>query len=181
MIDCSLLLCLIVKKKTFKHINSFIFNLFKHRYNFTAKWCEKKPSIRQWDSNSWPHEHESPPLTTRPGLRPYVIAANGSVDVEGSCSWLNDPCAMGSGCGSAGKAVVSDNRGPRVNSRHWRSFYWTLSSVSCVDKTKIKKKRPIWRKKSLLIFFVFHAFFAECEQSKWWKPKSWLRIAEQIS
>ena len=28
------------------------------------------PVCRCWDSNSWPWEHESPPITTRPGLLP---------------------------------------------------------------------------------------------------------------
>ena len=48
----------------------------------------------------------------------------------------------GSGCGSVGKAVASDNRGPRFKPSHRRSFYWALLIVSCVEKTKIKKKRP---------------------------------------
>ena len=44
------------------------FRLFKQLYNFTDK-CEKCPfSIWCWDSNLWPSEHESPPITTRPGL-----------------------------------------------------------------------------------------------------------------
>ena len=50
--------------------------------------------------------------------------------------------STGSGCGSVGKPVASDTRGPRFESCHWRSFYWTLLTVNCVEKTKIKKKRP---------------------------------------
>ena len=38
---------------------------------FTTNKCEKCPSsIRCRDSNSQPSDHESPPLTTRPGLPP---------------------------------------------------------------------------------------------------------------
>ena len=37
----------------------------------TTNKCEKCPSsIRCWDLNQHPLEHESPPITTRPGLRP---------------------------------------------------------------------------------------------------------------
>ena len=38
---------------------------------FTANMCEKCPSnIQCWDSNPRPLEHESLPITTRPGLPP---------------------------------------------------------------------------------------------------------------
>ena len=38
---------------------------------FTANKCEKCPSsIQGWGSNPQPSEHESPPITTRPGLPP---------------------------------------------------------------------------------------------------------------
>ena len=36
---------------------------------------------------------------------------------------------LGSGGGSVGKAVASDTRGPRFNSRHQQSFY--LNNVYC--------------------------------------------------
>ena len=44
-------------------------------YNFTTNECEKCPSsIRRWDSNSQPSsDYEFPPLTTRPGLSPYIL------------------------------------------------------------------------------------------------------------
>ena len=36
---------------------------------FTANKCEKCPSCKwRWDSNPQPSEHESPPITTRPGI-----------------------------------------------------------------------------------------------------------------
>ena len=47
----------------------------------------------------------------------------------------------GSGCGSIDKAVVSDTRGPRFESRHRRSVYWTLLAANCIEKAKIKKNR----------------------------------------
>ena len=47
------------------------FRLFKHP-NFKTIICEKRQSsIRCWDSNPRPSDHESPPITTRPGLPPY--------------------------------------------------------------------------------------------------------------
>ena len=48
----------------------------------------------------------------------------------------NHKC-MGIGCGSVGRAVTSDTRDPRFESRHWQNF------INCtIEKTKIKKKRP---------------------------------------
>ena len=54
-----------------------LFHLFlvfsKKHYNFTTKQCEKSPSSnRCWDLNPQPSEHESPPITTRPGLLPWT-------------------------------------------------------------------------------------------------------------
>ena len=49
--------------------------------NFTTNQCEKMSkcpsSIWRQDSNPWPFERESPPITTRPGLRPWVIKLYG--------------------------------------------------------------------------------------------------------
>ena len=50
---------------------------------------------------------------------------------------------MGSGCGSVGRAVASDTRGPRFESSHRQKFINTkhLYTVNCVlKKTKIKEK-----------------------------------------
>ena len=47
---------------------------------------------------------------------------------------------MGSGCGSVGRAVASDVRGPRFISSHRRNLNWTLFTVNWIEKTKIKKK-----------------------------------------
>ena len=44
---------------------------------------------------------------------------------------------LSSGCGSVGKAVASDTRGPQIESGHRQIF-----TVNCIEKTKIKKKRP---------------------------------------
>ena len=50
-----------------------LFHLFSsfqtHITNFTTNM---NVNIRWWDSNSWPLEHESPPITTRPGLPPTM-------------------------------------------------------------------------------------------------------------
>ena len=49
------------------------FRLFKHALQFLQQINVNKcpSSIRCRDSNSQPLEHESPPITTRPGLPPY--------------------------------------------------------------------------------------------------------------
>ena len=44
----------------------------------------------------------------------------------------------GSGCGSVGRAVTSDTRG----SSHWQTYIEQLFTVNCIEKTKMKKKRP---------------------------------------
>ena len=51
---------------------------------------------------------------------------------------------LGSGCGSVGRAVASDPRGPRFEFSHWQTFKSKiyLFTVNCIEKTKIKKKRP---------------------------------------
>ena len=46
---------------------------------FTTNICEKCPSsIRCWDSNPQPLEHESPPITTWPGLPPNTKLTSNS-------------------------------------------------------------------------------------------------------
>ena len=48
---------------------------------------------------------------------------------------------MGSSCGSVGRAVVSNTRGPRFEYSHRQILNWTLFTVNCIEKTKLKKKR----------------------------------------
>ena len=45
----------------------------------------------------------------------------------------------GIGCGSIGRAVASDTRGPPFESSHQQNF---IQPVFTDKKTKIKKKRP---------------------------------------
>ena len=50
----------------------------------------------------------------------------------------------GSGCGSVGRAVASNTRGPQFKSSHRQNLYWTfvyLFTINCIEKTKINKKR----------------------------------------
>ena len=47
----------------------------------------------------------------------------------------------GGGCGSVGRAVASNSRGLWFESSHHKKLYWTFS-VNCIEKTKIKTKRP---------------------------------------
>ena len=46
------------------------------------------------------------------------------------------------GDGSVGRAVASDTRDPRFESSHRQTFIEHLFTVNCVEKTKMKKKRP---------------------------------------
>ena len=67
-----------VKNKRFFKFGQprLLFHLFSpfrtHITNFTTNWYLKicPSSMWCWDLNSWPLEHESPPITTRPGLPP---------------------------------------------------------------------------------------------------------------
>ena len=49
---------------------------------------------------------------------------------------------MGSRCGSVGREVVSDGRGPPFESSHWQTFISDnyFVTVKCIEKTKLKKK-----------------------------------------
>ena len=49
---------------------------------------------------------------------------------------------MGSGCGSVGRAVALDIRGPRFDSSHLQNFIEHLFIINCIEKTKLNKKRP---------------------------------------
>ena len=52
----------------------------------------------------------------------------------------------GSGCGSVGRAVASNARGPQFQSIHRQTIIMDIyfSTVNCIEKTKIKIKRPEW-------------------------------------
>ena len=50
--------------------------------------------------------------------------------------------SRGSGCGSVGRAVNFNTRGPRFDSSHWQNFIEHLFIINCIEKTKINKKRP---------------------------------------
>ena len=64
---------------------SFIFGLFKQTVpQFYNKYHVKKCpfSIQCQDLNPWLLEHESPPITTRPGLPPIKFDIFATIDVE---------------------------------------------------------------------------------------------------
>ena len=48
---------------------------------------------------------------------------------------------LGSGCGSVGRVVARDTRGPRFHSSHQQNFIEHLLIINCIEKTKINKKR----------------------------------------
>ena len=62
----------IIKKWTIPGLFFVYFCLFKQTITFSQQINVKKcpSSIWPWDSNPQPLEHESPPITTRPGLPP---------------------------------------------------------------------------------------------------------------
>ena len=48
---------------------------------------------------------------------------------------------LGSSCGSIGRGVASDTRGPRFKSRHRKNLSANLSTNCIIEKTKIIIKR----------------------------------------
>ena len=69
---------------------------------------------------------------------------------------------MGSGCGSVGRAVASDTRGPWLESSHWQKFIYILnicllSTVYWKDEHKEKEagNGPFFKKKTNLSTFPF--------------------------
>ena len=62
----------------------------------------------------------------------------------------------GSGCGSVGRAVAFNTRGPRFNSSHRQNFIEHLFIINCIEKTKINKKRPgmdhFLKKKHIVVY-----------------------------
>ena len=49
---------------------------------------------------------------------------------------------LGGGCGSVGRVVASDTRGPRFKSSHWQKFIYIehLFTVNCELKRRNKEK-----------------------------------------
>ena len=47
---------------------------------------------------------------------------------------------QGSGCGSVGRAVASDIRGPRFNPAIGRIYVENLFTINFIEKTKINEK-----------------------------------------
>ena len=67
----------------------------------------------------------------------------------------------GSGCGSVGRAVASNTRGPRFESSHQQIYIEHLFTINCIEKTKINKKRPgmaHFKKKDFHPLFQFGSF-----------------------
>ena len=56
--------------------NYIVCKFFQIQYNFTTNKCKNGPSnVQNWDSNTWPLDYKSPPITTWPRLRPYLYNA----------------------------------------------------------------------------------------------------------
>ena len=112
----------------------FIFSLFNQLFTI----LQRLSSIRRRDSNSQPSEHESPPITTRPGLK-LLLNINEAAQVQiqevANCCFnisIYITILLGSGCVSVGRSVASDSRGLRFESSHQQNLYWTFT-VNCID------------------------------------------------
>ena len=71
--------CVFLKKMGHPRPLSVYFRLFKQALQFLQQINVKKcqSSIGCWDSNPQPLEHDSSPITTRPGLPPFLVTKLG--------------------------------------------------------------------------------------------------------
>ena len=70
---------------------------------------------------------------------------DGSLKSYFQCYTPKNTLITGSGCGSVGRVVASNTRDPRFESSHRQTFIYIEHFVYCqlcIEKTKIKKKRP---------------------------------------
>ena len=87
----------------------YLFSSFQtHITNFTTNIYVKQcpSSLRCWDSNPRPSEHESPPITTRPG-RPILL-------------WSEAPLPFG----MTKHRIFSPNLNPRIAGKCRRRSFW---------------------------------------------------------
>ena len=105
----------------------FSFCLFKLN---STNVCEEV-SFQDQESNS----HHLTAMLDVVAMLPTI--RNNSLEIQTFC-WI------GSGCDSVGRAVASDARGLWFESSHLQTFISDiyLFTVNCIEKTKIKKKRP---------------------------------------
>ena len=99
------------------------FRLFKQTIQFLQQINVKKcpSSIWCWDSNPRPSEHESPPITTRPGLPPKNGASWMVVTDNKLCSWLSLTYLL--------YESVIYFKGGVYNTEHWRRKFCKPHSV----------------------------------------------------
>ena len=73
LLDCSTFHRFFFKKWASPGLFLIYFRLFKHTLQILQQINLKKCPSSIWcrDLNSWPLKHESPPITTRPGLPPF--------------------------------------------------------------------------------------------------------------
>ena len=93
--------------------------LFRENYRLKMRIFAKK--YDRINKNWWHHVLKCTQLT--------ILAFNLALFVDKNFVF------MGSGCGSVGRAVASDTRGPQFESSH-RQFFCVLS-VICIEKAKI--------------------------------------------
>ena len=82
-----------------------LFRLFSDKQYYFYNNFEKCPSsIQCWDSNPWPLDHESPPITTRPDV--YVFWPSHFPFIL-DCKLVRSVCLLTAKMASLGKAAKS--------------------------------------------------------------------------
>ena len=127
----------ILYKQILNRSNPAPFCLFSFFSNILQKRLQRDPN---WDCYrriraSWPLSHDQ-------------FLSHIWVDC-----FLNLLILLGSGCGSVGRAVAFNTRGPWFDSSHRQNFIEHLFIINCIEKTKINKKEagngPLFFKKKL--------------------------------
>ena len=98
------------------HYSSLVYSIScnnKSQPIMTKNWCCKRDNMSSLFLSRWLSSH--PSYSRMPTKK---------------------TCLLGSGCGSFGRAVASNTRDPRFESRHWQTFIVHLFTVNCVEKTK---------------------------------------------
>ena len=100
LFDCKMNCFIFIKKWANPSLFSFIF-VFSNTLGTSNRYVKNCPSsILCRDSNSRPLEHESPPITTRPGLPPYdlflcfYILKLYQLGVDRQTLWSNEEIAL---------------------------------------------------------------------------------------
>ena len=125
-----------VSKSIIFQVNSFLGNFYRHLAIFSGHTGSQPTNTHMGPVQKMCHSvlHRSHPLHS--AFLPLVVGVI-KMSIQ---KWH---LLMGSGCGLAGRAIASNSRGPKFESKHRQNIYWTFFTVNCIERTKIKIKEAV--------------------------------------